>query len=97
VEFGQLQQMGGNTVLQSPTVDDTQIVASAFSILNCRIKTRFRLVATSGNFFGVIARTADANNLYLEQYGPIANKHQIFKRVSGTWTELVYVSLTPKY
>jgi hypothetical protein len=80
----------GYTVLQSPTGDDTQIVAKNFSVLNCRIRARFRVPVASGVYYGVMARTADANNLYLQQWG--YSLHEIWKRVAGTWTKLTYVS-----
>jgi hypothetical protein len=87
----------GYSVLESDIIDNAQIVTSGFTILNCRIKARFRLnVVNTPNFFGVMARTPDSNNYYYEQYGsPYTNpSHQIYKCINGTHTLLTYVSLT---
>jgi len=83
--------------LKSPSTDDAQIVASGFSALNCRIRARFRLNLVGLNYYGVMARTSDANNLYLQQYASPAFSplHEIWKRVGGSWTKLTYVSITP--
>ena len=88
---------GGYSVLQSPINNNTQIATSNFTILNCRIKTRFRLnIVTVNDYYGVMARTPDSNNSYYEKYGyPFTfPRHEIYKCVSGSTNErLGYVNL----
>jgi len=78
---------GGLSVLKSPSGDDNQIVTTNFSIKNCRIISKFRLVTSiSDNLFGCLARWLSQTCSYLCQTETGSGTLNIYVRTNGGWT-----------
>ena len=78
-----------DSLLVSPSGDDTYIRTATYTMDNAAIRTKLRVTASTGCFASLCSRFQDTSNYYRVEYtGPEYDKLIIWKRVGGTHTGL---------